>query len=33
MLASAQSTCDAIIDKFFEEHPDQRQIWQSKLPY
>ena len=32
-LMTAQKTCDAIIDKFFEEHPDQKKIWQNKLPY
>ena len=29
-LTTAQKTCDAIIDKFFEEHPDQKDIWQRK---
>ena len=32
-LTTAQRTCDAIIDKFFEEHPDQKTIWQKKIPY
>lgn len=32
-LTTAQKTCDAIIDKFFEEHPDQKKIWQNRLPY
>jgi 5-methylthioadenosine/S-adenosylhomocysteine deaminase len=32
-LTTAQKTCDAIIDKFFEEHTDQKKIWQNKLPY
>lgn len=26
-LLQAQGTCDEIIDKFFDEHPDQRDIW------
>jgi hypothetical protein len=29
-LTKAQSTCDQIIDKFFAEHPDQKEIWQAK---
>jgi len=29
-LTMAQKTCDVIIDKFFEEHPDQKEIWQRK---
>jgi 5-methylthioadenosine/S-adenosylhomocysteine deaminase len=29
-LHRAQGTCDQIIDKFFEEHPDQKKIWQIK---
>ena len=29
-LLNAQATCDEIIDKFFEEHLDQKQIWQNK---
>ena len=32
-LTTAQKTCDTIIDKFFEEHPDQKKIWQGKLSY
>ena len=32
-LTSAQKTCDAIIDKFFEEHADQKKIWHNKLHY
>ena len=32
-LITAQKTCDTIIDKFFEEHLDQKKIWQGKLPY
>ena len=29
-LLKAQTTCDQIIDRFFQEHPDQRKIWQQK---
>jgi hypothetical protein len=29
-LLKAQTTCNQIINKFFEEHPDQKKIWQSK---
>lgn len=29
-LTKAQATCDKIIDKFFEEHPDQEKIWREK---
>ncbi|MBN2335393.1 amidohydrolase family protein [Candidatus Bathyarchaeota archaeon] len=29
-LLKAQGTCDEIIDRFFEEHPDQRTIWEEK---
>ncbi len=29
-LTRAQTTCDQIIDKFFIEHPDQKEIWQKK---
>jgi 5-methylthioadenosine/S-adenosylhomocysteine deaminase len=29
-LHRAQGTCDQIIDKFFEEHPNQKKIWQIK---
>jgi hypothetical protein len=32
-LTTAQKTCDAIIDKFFEEHTDQKKIWRDRLPY
>jgi 5-methylthioadenosine/S-adenosylhomocysteine deaminase len=32
-LLTAQKTCDVIIDKFFEEHPDQKKIWQNRRPY
>ena len=32
-LITAQKTCDVIIDKFFEEHIDQKKIWQNRLPY
>jgi 5-methylthioadenosine/S-adenosylhomocysteine deaminase len=32
-LTTAQKTCNKIIDKFFEEHPDQEKIWKSKVPY
>ena len=28
-LKMAQLTCDDIITKFFEEHPDQKEIWQK----
>jgi 5-methylthioadenosine/S-adenosylhomocysteine deaminase len=28
-LTKAQGTCDKIIDKFFDEHPDQKEIWQK----
>ena len=28
-LKTAQLTCDGIINKFFEEHPDQKEIWQK----
>jgi 5-methylthioadenosine/S-adenosylhomocysteine deaminase len=30
VLTNAQVTCDQIIDKFFEEHPVQKNIWQNK---
>ena len=29
-LNQAQGTCNQIIDKFFEEHPDQKEIWEKK---
>jgi 5-methylthioadenosine/S-adenosylhomocysteine deaminase len=29
-LISAQKTCDDIIDRFFDEHPDQKKIWEQK---
>jgi len=29
-LTKAQTTCDQIIDKFFMEHPDQKEIWEQK---
>ena len=29
-LLKAQRTCDQIIDRFFEEHPDQKKIWEEK---
>ncbi len=29
-LLSAQETCDKIISKFFEEHPQQEKIWKTK---
>jgi len=29
-LLKAQGTCDQIIDRFFEEHPDQKKIWEEK---
>jgi cytosine/adenosine deaminase-related metal-dependent hydrolase len=29
-LLGAQATCDQIIDRFFQEHPDQRRIWEQK---
>ena len=29
-LLEAQQTCNQIIDRFFEEHPHQRQIWEEK---
>jgi 5-methylthioadenosine/S-adenosylhomocysteine deaminase len=29
-LLSAQKTCNDIIEKFFEEHPDQKKIWEQK---
>ncbi|MCK4582023.1 amidohydrolase family protein, partial [Candidatus Bathyarchaeota archaeon] len=29
-LIKAQKTCDQIIDKFFDEHPDQKKIWEQK---
>ncbi len=32
-LTTAQKTCDTIIDKFFQEHPDQKKHWQNKVPY
>jgi hypothetical protein len=32
-LITAQKTCDAIIDKFFDEHADQKKIWRNRLPY
>jgi 5-methylthioadenosine/S-adenosylhomocysteine deaminase len=30
-LLQAQTTCDQIIEKFFDEHPEQRKIWKEKL--
>jgi len=30
VLLAAQGTCDEIIDKFFEEHPDQGKLWKAK---
>jgi 5-methylthioadenosine/S-adenosylhomocysteine deaminase len=29
-LLRAQGICDQIIDRFFQEHPDQRKIWEQK---
>ena len=29
-LSEAQKTCNEIIDKFFEEHPEQKRIWEEK---
>jgi 5-methylthioadenosine/S-adenosylhomocysteine deaminase len=29
-LSKAQITCNQIINKFFDEHPDQKEIWQKK---
>ena len=29
-LTKAQTTCNEIIDKFFMEHPDQKEIWEKK---
>jgi 5-methylthioadenosine/S-adenosylhomocysteine deaminase len=29
-LLSAQTTCDEIIDRFFDEHPEQKKIWERK---
>jgi 5-methylthioadenosine/S-adenosylhomocysteine deaminase len=29
-LLAAQGTCDDIINKFFEEHPDQGKLWKAK---
>jgi 5-methylthioadenosine/S-adenosylhomocysteine deaminase len=29
-LSEAQKTCNEIIDKFFEEHPEQKKIWEEK---
>ncbi len=29
-LIKAQKTCDQIIDKFFDEHSDQKKIWEQK---
>ncbi|MCW4049441.1 MAG: amidohydrolase family protein [Candidatus Bathyarchaeota archaeon] len=28
-LLDAQKTCDQIIDKFFDEHPDQKKVWEK----
>lgn len=32
-LTLAQATCDEIIDRFFQEHPDQRLHWKKAVPY
>ncbi|MCJ7572737.1 amidohydrolase family protein, partial [Candidatus Bathyarchaeota archaeon] len=32
-LTLAQATCDEIIDRFFQEHPDQRLRWKKAVPY
>jgi 5-methylthioadenosine/S-adenosylhomocysteine deaminase len=32
-LVRAQRTCDQIIDRFFQEHPDQQKIWEQKAKY
>jgi len=29
-LLRAQGACDQIINRFFQEHPDQRKIWEQK---
>lgn len=29
-LTKAQTTCNGIIDKFFEEHPDQETLWKAR---
>ncbi|HEX9915027.1 MAG TPA: amidohydrolase family protein [Candidatus Bathyarchaeia archaeon] len=29
-LLRAQGTCDQIIDRFFQEHPDQKMVWERK---
>jgi hypothetical protein len=32
-LTAAQSKVEEIIDRFFQEHPRQRQVWEQKAPY
>lgn len=32
-LTLAQATCDEIIDRFFQEHPNQRLHWKKAVPY
>jgi len=32
-LATAQSRVEEIIDRFFHEHPQQREAWEQKAPY
>ena len=32
-LANAQERVEAIIARFFHEHPDQRAAWEQKAPY
>jgi len=32
-LTDAQDRVEEIIDRFFQEHPDQREAWKQKVPY
>jgi 5-methylthioadenosine/S-adenosylhomocysteine deaminase len=32
-LTAAQSKVEEIIGRFFQEHPQQRQVWEQKVPY
>jgi len=32
-LTAAQQRVEEIMDRFFQEHPDQRHAWERKAPY
>ncbi|MCP4538007.1 MAG: hypothetical protein GY832_12765 [Chloroflexi bacterium] len=32
-VLTAQAKVEEIIERFFQEHPDQRKVWEQKVPY